>query len=140
MPAALNLDFREHWRDLKRGRPGKRFQQRYERARREERAGGAVKRLALIGAAFVCLAIAVVLSVIPGPAIPFYFLAGGLLATESRFIAKLMDWFEVKFRLLLAWGKKRWKRMPTWGRVIAGLVVASFSAGLTYLTYRFVRG
>lgn len=137
MGAALHFDFREHWRDLKRGRPGRRFQDRYERARTQEHRSGAGQRIVLIAVAFVCLAIAVVLSVIPGPAIPFYFLTGGLLATESKFVARFMDWIEVKGRKIVAWGKRRWRSLPTWARVIVVIVGGCCSAGLAYLSYQF---
>src|SRR5688572_16410802 len=102
MAIALHFSFREHWQELKRGRPGRRFQDRYDRARSEESRGGPIKRIALIGLAIVCLAIGVVLAVMPGPAVLFFFLAGGLLATESRIVARLMDWLEVRLRKIIA--------------------------------------
>ena len=74
MAATLHFHFREHWRELKRGRPGSRFVERYRRARQEDRQRGPWHRVALIAAGVVCLLIAAILTVIPGPAIPFYFL------------------------------------------------------------------
>src|SRR5687768_16506516 len=108
MGATVQFQFREHWRDLKRGRPGRRFQDRYERARHEEASTGAAQRIGLIVAALVCFAIGLVLAVMPGPAVVFFFLAGGLLATESPWVARFMDWGELKIRKLVAWGKRRW--------------------------------
>src|SRR5687768_5558348 len=96
MAAARNLiqHLREDWHALRRARPGMRFQERYERAR-AKRACGACQRILLFIVAIICLGVAVVLSIFPGPAIPFFFVAGGLLAAESRPIARLMDWAEV---------------------------------------------
>jgi len=96
-------------------------------------------RVLLIATALLCLAIAVVLSVIPGPAIPFYFLAGGLLATESRGVARAMDWSEVRARRVLAWGKWRWWKLPRAAKAALLMLGAACSCGMAYLTYRFLR-
>ena len=139
MAATLNLSFREHWRDLKRGRPGRRFQDRYERARFQEAKGGAWQRIALIAAALVCLVIGLVLSVMPGPAVLFFFLAGGLLATESRVVARFMDWSEVRLRHVLAWAKRRWRQLSLAGRVAVVTLGACSAMGVLYLFYQFIR-
>jgi hypothetical protein len=139
--ATLNFHFRKSWRELKHGRPGHRFQDRYQRARRETEQCGPAQRILMLIAALVCLAIGVVLSVIPGPAVPFFFIAGGLLAAESRTIARFMDWSEIVCRKILAWGKRLWRRLPIAGRIGLLLVGACISAGTMYLSYRiFLRG
>lgn len=137
MAAALHIvdQFREHWRALKRGRPGHRFQDHYECARREEPGCGVGRRIALMVVAVICLAIALVLSVIPGPAIPFYILAGGLLATESRYVARGMDWAEVRARKLVAWAKRRWRRLSGTGRSVLIVMMACGSAATAYFGY-----
>lgn len=144
MAATLHIgdQLREHWAALRRGRPGQRFQERYERTHNRcdgrPRCGWGM-RVVLIATALVCLAIAVVLSVIPGPAIPFYFLAGGLLATESRGVARAMDWSEVRARRVLAWGKWRWRRLPRAAKAALLAMGAACSGGMAYVTYRFLR-
>jgi hypothetical protein len=140
MAIALHFSFREHWQELKRGRPGRRFQDRYDRARSEESRGGPIKRIALIGLAIVCLAIGVVLAVMPGPAVLFFFLAGGLLATESRIVARLMDWLEVRLRKIIAWCRRRWRRLSTAGRVIVAALATAGTGAFVYLSYQFIRG
>ena len=140
MAATLGFDFREHWRDLKRGRPGRRFQARYERARQKAHGSGFGKRIVLIAVAIVCLAIGVVLSVMPGPAVLFFFLAGGLLATESRFIARFMDWCEVQLRRAFAWAKRRWRSWGTFGRMVAIVVGVITLALLGFVALRLLRG
>lgn len=67
-------------------------------------------RIVTIAVAVVFLAVAAVLSVIPGPAFPFFILAGALLATQSKTVARWMDWLEVRARKLFAWLKRRWHR------------------------------
>ena len=87
-------------------------------------------------AGLLALAIGLVLTVFPGPAVPFFFISGGLLAAESRIIARFMDWSEIVCRKILAWGKRQWKRMPLAGRVAAVVAGACCSAGTMYLSYR----
>jgi hypothetical protein len=140
MAATLHFHFREHWRDLKRGRPGSRFVERYRRARQEDRQRGPWHRVALIAAGVVCLLIAAILTVIPGPAIPFYFLGGGLLATESRVIARFMDWAEVQLRKVIAWGKRRWRQLPKFGRVAVLVLGACCSVAGAYFSIHLLRG
>jgi hypothetical protein len=139
MAAIAHFHFREHWRDIKRGRPGRRFQERYERARRNERKTGAAQRIFFLVAGLVALAIGGLLAVFPGPAIPFFFLAGALLATESRILAKGMDWAEVRLRKLGAWGKKRWQRLPQPARVVLVILGAGCSAASAYFSFRLMR-
>lgn len=130
---------RTYFRDLKRGRPGHRFQARYERAKRERTKGGSPwRRVVTLTVGVVCLAIGLVLSVIPGPAIPFFFLAGGLFGTESRLIARLMDWIEVRARKLAAWAKRRWRPLPRAAKMALVIFGACCSAGMAYLSYRLM--
>jgi hypothetical protein len=140
MAGTMPLFFRRHWRELRRGRPGHRFQARYERARKEQHRSGAGQRVILVVLALIFIAIGVVLSVIPGPAIPFFFLGGGLLATESKPIARFMDWCEVLIRKIIAWGKRHWKRLPLIARIVLIVVGVCCSAATGYLAYRFMRG
>src|SRR5687767_5283777 len=125
--ATLNFRFRESWRELKRGRPGHRFQDRYKRARNETPQSGTAGRIAKMVGAVVSLAIALLLVVFPGPALPFFFIAGGLLATESKTIARFMDWGEVRVRKLADWGKRHWRRLPTAGRIAVLVLGACMS-------------
>jgi hypothetical protein len=139
MAATTLFRFREHWRELRRGRPGHRFQARYERARREESQCGPGQRIVFFILAFIFIAVGAVLVVIPGPAIPFFFIAGGLLATESRYIARLMDWIEVRARKIVAWARQRWRRLPKPVRAVLIVLGICCSAGSAYLSYRFLR-
>lgn len=140
MAATMQFKFREQWRDFRRGRPGRRFQSRYERARKSERTTGKFQRVLIVAFALVCFALGVVFAVIPGPALPFFFLGGGLLATESRPIARFMDWGEVEIRKVVAWGRRRWRRLPILARVVVVVLLVGCSAGSAYLSYRFFRG
>lgn len=130
---------REHWSALKSGRPGHRFIDRYERAREAEQDNGTGRRILMIVGGCVALAIGVVLMVIPGPAVPFFFLAGALLATESRTIARAMDWSEVRGRRIAGWVEKRWKRLPRPVQIALLVLGAAASAAATVLGYRWLK-
>lgn len=95
------------WSKLKHDQPGKRFQNFRER----ERDRPSWVRAAYLGAALVLFAIGVVLVFIPGPAVVFFALAGGLLATQSSWVARQLDRFELaareKLELVRAWWKRR---------------------------------
>lgn len=140
MPATLHFSLRDSWRELKRGRPGHRFQDRYERTRRAEPRCGVAKRIATLAVAAVAIAIGLVLAVIPGPAIPFFVISGALLATQSRTMARAMDWLELRGRDALAWLKRRWRHLPRGGRIAVAFFGISCSATLAYATYRLFRG
>ncbi len=140
MAATLQRSLRHYWKSLKQGRPGHRFQAHYAESQRQERGRGTCGRLALIAAAVVCFAIGVVLVFIPGPAFVFFFLGGGLLASESKFVARIMDWSEVKGRKLAHWGAATWRRLGPIAR--AGVLVAAAAAGAaaTFVTFRWIQG
>lgn len=127
---------RQRWRLLRRGRPGHRFQEWYARARVARHRPGALARIARLLLALVCLAVGLFLVVFPGPAIPFLMIAGGLLALESRPIARLMDWVELRLRAIWRWGWKRWCRLPSWLHVALLVMGACVSAASMYIAYR----
>jgi hypothetical protein len=132
--------FRRSLLQIREGRPGYRFQEYYERSRRSKTRAGTMARIVRISAAVAALAIAAVLSVIPGPAIPFFFLAGALLATESKWVARLMDWIEVRLRRIFAWGQKYWRRFSPVTRAAVVILGGCLSACSAFLVYRFIRG
>ena len=138
--AAIAPQFRAYWRELRDGEPGRRFQARYERVRVGEKRQGKAGRILLILLAIVLLVIAAFLAVFPGPAVPFFILGGGLLAAESRPVARFMDWSEVQFRKLFDRAKRHWRRLPTAMRVILIVCGVCCSATTAYFSYRLFRG
>lgn len=84
------------------------------------------------------MAIGVVLVFIPGPAIVFFFLAGTLLALDWLWMARTLDWLEVKLRAWWESGRRAWRRLPTAGRVALLVVGASAAAATTYGAYRLM--
>jgi hypothetical protein len=92
----------------------------------------------LIIAAAVCFGIGVVLAVMPGPAFVFFILAGGLLATESQTIARLMDRIELLVRKSLSWAKRWWAKLPAAARIAVVCIVVCCTAGAALVSYRLI--
>jgi hypothetical protein len=128
--------FKRRAQEKLRGRPGARFQEHYRRTRRD-RAAHSGRRLVNLILALISLVIAILLVIFPGPAIPFFTLAGVLLAAESLVIARWMDQLEVKLRALWKWGKRRWDRLPHAVRVTMKLAAPCVSVACAYFTWKF---
>jgi hypothetical protein len=125
-------------RDRMRGDPGKRFQDHYRRHAREKPGHPGAERFLNYGLAAVSLVIGAVLVVFPGPAIPFFILAGILLASESLTAARVMDWLELRFRAVWKWGKRRWDRLPHRTRVALKLLAPCCSIAAAIFTWRLL--
>jgi hypothetical protein len=94
---------RKEWRTFKAYPAGERF------ARVHEKQKGAppwVRPAMFVGAA-VSFAIGVLLAVLPGPAVLFFAITGGLLAAQSAWIARQLDRAEVALRKLVKHFRRR---------------------------------
>ena len=87
---------RKQWASFRKDPPGSRFRLRYERRRHHRR--GPMVRIAwsIIGATVVV--IGMVLMPAPGPGIPVVLLGGAILAEESLYVARALDWCELRLR------------------------------------------
>ena len=101
---------KREWQALKKGRPGTRFQQRAERAKRDRAKQSTVKRLARPAIGVVLLVAGVIFCLIPGPGLPLIFIGAALLAEQSRPAARFLDWLEIRARKSFGWGKRWWHR------------------------------
>ena len=104
---AINL--RGYWHRLQHGTPGRRFQERYERAAHQRDRQHIVLRVLKIIGALVLLAIGVIEVIFPGPAVLFFFVGGAMLATEFRFAARFLDWAELRIRSVWHRVQRRWR-------------------------------
>jgi hypothetical protein len=132
---------RRQWCSLKKGRPGHRFQERYEVAKKARHTAGGmhqVFRVFRMVLAVGALAVGFVLMFIPGPAVIFYFIAGSLFASESKVVARLLDWLEVKARAAGKKAKSHWNNLPKWGRSVLIGCGACLSAASAYVSYRLM--
>ena len=99
--------WKQRWRELREGRPGKRFQERYERICKERQGGSGGRRVVQLGVGLLLLITGIVLLLIPGPGVPLVLVGGALVAERSRPMARAMDRCEVIFRKMLR-QVKRW--------------------------------
>lgn len=110
---ALSAQLRQQWREFRQSPAGHRFRNRYHRRTESQSSRSSVfGRLLGILTALLCLFIALPLIILPGPAIFFFGLAGYLLAGESRFIAALCDYLELRGRSWIKrWHRRRQRRL-----------------------------
>ena len=128
------------WKTLKKGRPGHRFEDRYLALRRTKNRRTMLGRVLRLIAAVVSIAVGILLMFIPGPAILFFLIAGGLLAAESREVARGLDLSEVRLRRISKWSRTRWRKLSLVGKLIVGGLALAISAGGLFLGYRITFG
>lgn len=104
---SLRSSLKRRWRAFAALPIGQRFETFHE-AQRDAPAW--VMPLLIVGA-LASLAIGVVLVFIRGPAFVFFGLAGAMLATQSRHVARLLDRGEVATRSLLRRARSTWARL-----------------------------
>lgn len=131
---------RDDWHDLQRGRPGRRFQDRYDRAAHTRDSASWLKRAAKVAVGVVALVIGLAELVFPGPAILFIALGGAVLATQSRTAAEVMDWGEVKLRAVMQFARSYWRGASRPLRIVIVAVVVGAAAVGAYFTYRVFAG
>ena len=82
------------WQELKRGRPGHRFQGRYERHTQ----GGVLRKWLVIAGGVLLIVAGVVFLPLPGPGVLIILSGGLLMAEESLAAARALDWIELRIR------------------------------------------
>lgn len=102
---------RKQWRDLRKGKPGRRFQNRYY-GRKEQRSNPFTKLLYLVIGTLLTLA-GIVLLPAPGPGFLVILVGAAMLAQESLLVARVCDWAEVKARSLLGRAQRAWKHLSS---------------------------
>lgn len=127
----------KRWRSLSTGKPGHRFRDRYYQNQRnpQQRWIGRIVRFALAGVIFVGAA---ALTVIPGPAIPLFILAGALVASDWLWMAKFLDRAEIWLRKIIKPIGKFWENLPTYGRVLLALLMTTISITTSVAMYRWM--
>lgn len=97
------------WSSLKRGRPGSRFEEQYDRQRKA--GSSAVGRVLRITAGLITLPLGLFLLPAPGPGFIVVAIGAVLIAREFRFAAQLLDRLEVRGRKLFAWARRTGRRV-----------------------------
>jgi hypothetical protein len=90
---------RRHWNQFKKSRPGRRFQDFYDR-KRGSRGGALWRGGAVVLGALLCLA-GLFFMAVPGPGIPIFALGAVLIAQQSQATARLLDRAEMSLRRLV---------------------------------------
>lgn len=112
----------QDWHQLRTYPPGQRFRRRFEARRREpQRVRSWGHWLGLGVTIMILIAIGIVLTVLPGPAILFFLLAAALIAGESRSMAWLLDWVELAARAGLRRAAAWWRSRRSLERLAAAL-------------------
>ncbi|HKQ38752.1 MAG TPA: PGPGW domain-containing protein [Verrucomicrobiae bacterium] len=129
---------KQQWSDLRKGRPGHRFQERYERKQSWRREQSWMQRFGQPAIGVLILGAGIIFCFIPGPGLPLVVVGGALLAERSRPIARTMDWCELKFRKTMRSVKGWWCHASLAARNAAILLAAFVIASAGYGAYQIL--
>ena len=102
-------ELKREWAQLKRGKPGSRFQDQFDRNQREKKSN--IGRVLRVVAGLILLPVGLFFLAVPGPGLVIIALGAVLIAREFRFAARLLDAVEVRGRKLMTWTQQRWRRL-----------------------------
>ncbi len=125
------------WRQLKRGKPGRRFCDQYEAHQKSRRP--AWVRPVWIAAGTALLALGIIALPAPGPGFLVIGLGGAMIARESRVAAGALDWIELRLRDAWAWAKDAWARSPWPVKLLTILLGAAMAVAAGGLAAVYVR-
>lgn len=127
---------KQRWQALKRGKPGKRFQDEYDK--RHDKNSSRARKIGMLVAGAIVLVAGIILMPAPGPGILIVAIGAAMLSQESKFAARILDGAEVKGRALMKWGFGIWKAAPLPGKIAIAVVALLLAAGGVYLAYRIM--
>jgi uncharacterized protein (TIGR02611 family) len=131
-------ELRDDWRCLRRGTPGRRFQDAYRRRRQGGGRSKAYRVLTLVAGVVLTIA-GPIAGLVPGPGGIVLFLLGvALLASEVRPAARLLDWCEPRVRAGARRVKRAWTRSAAVTKVSVCLVGLALASGIGYAVYTWV--
>jgi hypothetical protein len=129
---------KKQWREFRQGRPGNRFQGWYQRNRRIRGSRSLFWRLLQPCAGIVLILGGIVLCFIPGPGLPLLIMGAGLLAGESRIVARAMDGLELGARRAIRWGMDWWSHASAIAKIALSLLALCALAGAAYGAYNIL--
>jgi hypothetical protein len=100
---------KESWTQLRKGKPGSRFQDQYDRNRREQT--GPLGRVVRIVVGLLLFPVGVFFLAVPGPGLLVIAVGAVMIAREFEFAAKVLDRIEVRGRQALGWARRTWRRL-----------------------------
>ena len=101
-------ELKSEWSQLKKGKPGSRFQEQYDRNRREQTS--ALGRVVRIVVGFLLFPVGVFFLAVPGPGLLVIAVGAVMIAREFRTAARALDVIEVRGRKAFKWIRQRWQR------------------------------
>ena len=136
----MTARLKRNWRDFKRSKPGRRFQDRYERRQRSSHGRWDRQTVINILLGIAIAAAGIVLVPAPGPGGLVTLLGLGLLGSEFAPVARALDSAEVRVRAILEPVRARWTAASALTRILLVLLGAACIAALSYGGYRLVLG
>jgi hypothetical protein len=130
--------FRQHWQDFKASKPGYRFQDRYRRHRQSGHGRFGFRRILNIVVGSVLAIVSAFFGWAPGPGLITFFIGLGLIAGELLFVARFLDWAEVRVRKLAHPVIDVWKRSSPVVKALMVLAVLACAAALGYGAYYLI--
>jgi hypothetical protein len=100
---------KKYWSDLKRGEPGSRFEEQYEKSRGRKRSG--VGRVLRVASGLVLIPAGLFFLAVPGPGLLIMLFGAVLIAREFEFAARALDAMELRGRQLAKWAQRRWQKL-----------------------------
>ncbi len=128
----------QHWREFRKGKPGRRFKDRYHR-RRQDGQRHILWRILLIALGGAIAFGSLVLAPLPGPGWATVFIGLMILAGELLPAARFLDWLEVWLRKLGRLIHRVW-RASVLGKIVVLLVSALCVAAIIYVAYLLLFG
>jgi hypothetical protein len=124
----------QHWRRFSRGRPGKRFQERYRRRQEQGHGRWGVRRVLNLSLGVLIVAVSAVGGLLPGPGWGTAIIGFVLIAGEFLPAARLLDRAELALRGFLQLVRDAWGH--SWaGKVLVISVTVFVVAVLGYAVY-----
>ena len=123
-----------HWRSFSRGRPGKRFRERYRRRQEHGHGQWGVRRVSYLSLGVLIVAVSAVGGLLPGPGWGTAIIGFALIAGEFLPAARLLDRAELALRGFWQFVRDIWGH--SWaGKVLVITVTAVVVAVLGYAVY-----
>jgi hypothetical protein len=124
----------QQWRSYSRGRPGKRFQERYRRRQEQGHGQWGVGRILNLSLGILIVAVSAVGGLLPGPGWGTAIIGFALIAGEFLPAARLLDRAELALRGFLQFVRDIWGH--SWaGKVLVSAVTIFVVSILVYATY-----
>jgi len=123
-----------HWRSFSRGRPGKRFQDRYRRLQEHGHGQWGVRRIFNLTLGVLIVAVSAVGGLLPGPGWGTAIIGFALIAGEFLPAARLLDRSELSLRAFWQFVRDIWGH--SWaGKVLVLAVTTLVVAVICYAVY-----